>query len=559
MNRFAPLALIAVSLHAATAAEPTLERRWVYLQLNLQVGENVEQAREIMQRAKAVGYNGVVLADFKLNILDRVPDFYFKNAGEFKKAADELELEIIPAVAPIGYSDGILAHDPNLAEGLPTRGTNFIVRNGTAELISALKDPLPGGGFEEHKNHLVPGWSFQDDPGKSSFVDTDVKHSGKGSLRWDNPQSNARVSRIVSVTPWRQYHASVWIKTKDYKSASSVRLFAMGKDGHELSFSNLGVKQNQDWTQHHVVFNSLDNDEVRIYCGTWGGSHGVLWMDDLRLEETALVNLVRRPGCPLIVRDEDGFVFEEGKDFAELVDPQLGQTPYAGSFDVWHDPPKLKLLPTSRIPDGCELFVDSFHTVTIYDGQVTCCLAEPKVFAVLEDQVRRVERLFSPKTYYMSHDEIRVANWCDACRKEGRSAGDLLAENVRRCAAVIHGVNKDAELCVWSDMFDPHHNAQADFYLVNGDLSGSWNGLPQGMTIINWNHEKASKSLSFFADQGHRQVLSGFYDGDPTAIAGWLKTAEGVAGVNGAMYTTWRNDFSHLETFAKAAWGDPQK
>ncbi len=240
------VAAVAVSLSVASAAEPTLSRRWVYLQLNLQVAENVEKAGEIMRRAKAAGYNGVVLADFKLNILDRVPDFYFKNAAAFKKAADELGLEIIPAVAPIGYSDGILAHDPNLAEGIPVRGTKLVVLDGFANLTSELKNPLPGGSFEEHKNHLVPGWSFQDEPGKWSFVDTEVKHAGKSSLRWDKPKGNARVSRVVTVSPWRQHHASVWIKTSEYKSASSVRLFAMGKDGHELSFSNLGVKQNQD-------------------------------------------------------------------------------------------------------------------------------------------------------------------------------------------------------------------------------------------------------------------------------------------------------------------------
>src|SRR5260221_6380313 len=28
------------------------------------------------------------------------------------------------------------------------------------------------------------------------------------------------------------------------------------------------------------------SSEIRLYCGTWGGRGGVLWMDDLRLEET---------------------------------------------------------------------------------------------------------------------------------------------------------------------------------------------------------------------------------------------------------------------------------
>ena len=34
------------------------------------------------------------------------------------------------------------------------------------------------------------------------------------------------------------------------------------------------VKGTQDWTEHHVVFNSLDNSEVNVYLGVWGGGKG---------------------------------------------------------------------------------------------------------------------------------------------------------------------------------------------------------------------------------------------------------------------------------------------
>jgi hypothetical protein len=278
-------------------------------------------------------------------------------------------------------------------------------------------------------------------------------------------------------------------------------------------------------------------------------------MDDLRLEETAFVNLLRRDGCPLTVRDERGNALVEGKDFVELRDPKAGTSPWAGNFDVWHEPPQLTLTPNSRIQAGQKLHVGFFHTVTIYDGQVTCCLDHPQVFEVLKDQVQRVEQLFAPKTYFLSHDEIRVANWCDSCRKEGRTAGRLLADNVRRCVAIVREVNPDAGLCVWSDMFDPHHNAHDEFYLVNGDLAGSWEGLPREMIVVNWNHGEAAKSMSFFGERGHDQVLAGYYDHDPRQIASWLKTGATAPGAHGAMYTTWQNDFSKLEEFARAAWG----
>lgn len=555
------VAVLCCGMRDSSAAD-AIKDRWVYLQMNLQVAENVDRAEEILKRAAAAGYNGVVLADYKLNILDRVPDHYFKHAERFKQTARELNLEIIPAVAPIGYSDGLLAHNPNLAEGIPVREALFVVKGRTARLESTLKNPLPGGEFEEHRNHLVPGWSFQDHPGKASFVDTTVKHGGKSSLRWENlgtagneTGGNGRVSRVVKVEPWRQYHASVWIKTQDFETPGSVRLFAMGSDGRSISYNSLGVQPTQDWTEHHMIFNSLENSEIRIYCGTWGGRGGTLWMDDLQLEETAFVNLLRRSGCPLVVRGEQGEEYEEGKDFAELKDPKMGQIPWSGQFDVYHEPPVLTIPARSRIRDGQRLRVGFYHTVTIYEGQVTCCLDHPEVFAILENQIRRVDELFAPKTYFLSHDEIRLANWCESCNRPGRSAGELLAGNVRRCVETVRKIRPEARLCVWSDMFDPHHNAVADFYLVNGDLAGSWEGLPKGMTVVNWNSGKPQQSLPWFGKRGHPQVLAGYYDGDPANITKWLQAGAGVPGIEGVMYTTWRSDFSNLEAFAKSAWG----
>ena len=192
--------------------------------------------------------------------------------------------------------------------------------------------------------------------------------------------------------------------------------------------------------------------------------------------------------------------------------------------------------------------------MTIYDNQVPCSLSEPKVFEVVEDQVRRVEELFHPQTYFFSQDEIRVANWSQQDEKANLTAGELLAQNVRHCTEIVRKINPRARLCIWSDMFDPHHNAVDNFYLVNGNLAGSWEGLPKEMTVMNWNSGKAKESLPFFASRGHSQVLAGYYDSDPKNIIRWLEAGKGQK-VEGVMYTTWQSNFSDLEKFAKAAWG----
>ena len=52
-------------------------------------------------------------------------------------------------------------------------------------------------------------------------------------------------------------------------------------------------KPDQDWTEIEVVFNSLDSSEITVYLGVWGGLKGSLWLDDWKLEELSLVNVLR--------------------------------------------------------------------------------------------------------------------------------------------------------------------------------------------------------------------------------------------------------------------------
>ena len=86
--------------------------------------------------------------------------------------------------------------------------------------------------------------------------------------------------------------------------------------------------------------------------------------------------------------------------------------------------------------------------------------------------------MFKPKTFFMSHDEIRVANWCQACQ-----AGEDPRRAAGRERSPLRGIVKDvdpkAEIVVWSDMFDPNHNAVDRYYLANGSFARSWEGLPE--------------------------------------------------------------------------------
>jgi uncharacterized repeat protein (TIGR01451 family) len=110
-------------------------------------------------------------------------------------------------------------------------------------------------------------------------------------------------------------------------------------------------------------------------------------------------------------------------------------------------------------------------------------------------------------------------------------------------------------------MFDPWHNAIDNYYFVEGNIAGSWAGLPAGVTILNWNLSNLQNSLTWFSGLNaqqpvpYRQIIAGYYDsGDGAAAAAQeLEQARGIPGVAGLMYTTWNPDYSQLQAFAVAA------
>src|SRR5262245_18084161 len=131
----------------------------------------------------------------------------------------------------------------------------------------------------------------------------------------------------------------------------------------------------------------------------------------------------------------------------------------------------------------------------------------------------------------------------------------MLADNIRRCVGILKESSPGARVAVWSDMFDAHHNAVDGYYLVNGSLKGSWEGLPREVVIANWNGGKAVESLKWFADRGHAQVIAGYYDGDLSNFRKWHAAAQGVPRVSGFMYTTWQNKYDHLDAYGRALLG----
>jgi hypothetical protein len=535
--------IVLLGCASADAAGRNLSKRWLFVWQDLSDPKAVDRVIARLPRAQAASYNACVLP----------AEIAPSKVEELKREAKRHGLDLIPIVM-----GGMVGADRNLAEGVPVKDALFVAKGGVATFAPDPPISLPGAGFDRAPANRFEGWEFQDDPGVTTFFDQQVKHGGSGSVRMErfgqgNPYGNCRLSRVIELQPFRQYAIKVWVKTQDFATPGSaeVKVLTTGEPTRALSFQTFGLRRTQDWTEEYVVFNSLDHHEARLYVGVWGGKGGRIWWDELSLEEMGLVNVLRRPGTPVSVRGEDGVAYQEGRDFEPIRDPQLHP------WRPYHEMPVIRLTPNSRIPEGARLRVSYYHPVVIYEDRVDTCLSEPKVFELWREQIKKANDLLHPPAFFMSHDEIRVINWCQACQSRRMTPGQLLADNVRRAAQIIREIRPDAEIWVWNDMFDPLHNAVDDYYLCNGSLKGSWEGLDPGIGIVNWYGRLKGKNCRFFSDLGEKQVLAGYYDGDEdgSAIAEWLKGTEEIPGIVGAMYTTWADKYDAMEAWARKAWG----
>jgi hypothetical protein len=515
-----------------------LQKRWLFVWRNMSDPREVDRVIARLPRAQADGYNGVALSH---NVAPA-------KAAELRQAAKQHGLDLIAIV--MGGS-----RDRNYAEGVLSQDALFVARAGTATHQPDVPTRLLNGDFEDVAGNHFNGWSLQDDEGSTTFADHAVTHGGKTSLRMENvgknPFRHCRLAQPLKLQPRRQYRIAFWLKSENLSPADAEVKVLAPDAKRAISFQTFRKDRTQDWTHYDLVFNSLEHSDAMLYLGSWSGREGKLWWDDLSVEEIALVNVLRRPGCPVTVRGEAGAAYEEGRDYQRIVDPELHP------WRAYHAPPVMRLTLNTRIREGERLRVSNYHPLIIYQDRVTSCLSEPKIFADWQEEVKRVDELLHPAAFLMSHDELRVVNQCALCQGMKLTPGQLLAWNVRKAAQIIRQARADAEVWVWNDMFDPLHNAKDDYYAVNGSLKGSWEGLDRGIGIVNWHGALMGKNCQFFADLGLKQVLAGYYDHDEdgSGIAAWLANTRGVPGIVGAMYTTWEDRYDAMDAWARKAWG----
>ncbi|MBN2290518.1 MAG: hypothetical protein JXQ83_14385 [Candidatus Glassbacteria bacterium] len=552
MRRCVVISLLVVMLSGAAACggQKVLPYRWVFIHGKcLEDMDQLKKLGEIARTCSEHGLNGMVLSTC-LDRIDLEPTYNFKNLVEIKRVCDKYGVELIPSFMGVGYNAHLLAHDKNLAEGLPVRDALFVVRDGRAALVDDPPVGIANGGFESYHGHRADGFSLQVEPGRQVFVDTGQFKEGKASLRFENlagfEEESSLLTQEVAVHPYRCYRVSCWVKVDGVEYPGDVfPLLVRGSDGRRLQFYIPPLPAEGEWRRAVIGFHSKGYDKVTISVGVPGDTSGVFWIDDMQIREEGMVNVLRRPGTPLTVRGEkSGVVYQEGRDYAPVKDPVMSLL-----FD--HDGPDIGILPGSRISGGERLRVSFYNVPPIYQGQTPVCMSEPKVYETWKNLARLLHEYLRPNKYYLGTDELRTACSCEACRQRGLSAAQMLGDCVTRQAEIIWELNPEAELFIWSDMFDPNHNALgyqgSYFYHVDETFKDSWNYIPRKLHIVCWYREVRDKSLAHFSGLGFRTV--GSSSGGLDAAAEWLESLSETPNACGIMYTTWSENFEPLADF----------
>lgn len=495
-------------LAAAVCGEEVYKERWNYMGGSILTAESTLKMVEIIRKSAEVGCTHVLWAGSRG---PRIPELNDRQRAQAEFVMDEaqrLGVKIIPSIFSIGYSGRYFHFDSNLAAGVPVKGMPFVVKG-----TSALPDPALALNADRLK---------KDGDGLTAAYDV----------------------------PRFMYYRVNYIMTRKPEDREEMFQVTSSNGKRWNSRTNPTVKEQDGVFLVETVFNTLEADAIKVRINAYGGD-----VRGVKIEPAGMLLILRRERIPLTVTNEDGtFHYEEGVDFEPVSDPVVAVRPFPGEFPLDHPAPAIRLKEGTRIRDGERILVSFWHHVRIYDDQDVITMEDPAVWDILELEVKEVMNLWHPEGLMLNYDEIRVAGW------EGMEGtpGQMLAAHFKRACELARKYAPDATLYTWSDMFTPYHNARpfeekGYYYLVNGNWDGGWEGLAPEVVIMNW-YSPDERTIKFFADRGHKQVLCGYYDVMTTDrikenIAKWKNVAGDLPGILGFMYTTWRSNYTYLDDF----------
>ncbi len=536
---------LSVDIPIVPAGTNVFEDRLVFYRGNLAIDEDRDRLIGVMRDAARWKWNGIVIEESGC-LKQLIPDIAcLANLEIVKAEAEVLGLNFNPYT--FSQSEANKGSAMDLREAFPAE-TKF-VRSGSSAFPQAEPNVvLANGGFETFTGNTPSGWAV-DAPGTISFVDTNKTHSGRASLRFQNPASDAahsyhaRALQYVPARPFASYKISAWVSTDAFSNPALIKFYVVGGSNKRILWSNrdggLGSTKpaaTQGWTRFEIDVNSLENSQLIIYVAATGVATGKVWFDDVAIAETGLYMTVRRPTTPIVVRGYAGTpIYSEGRDFV------------VGSE-------QLTIPTSSTIPAGAALKVSWYQLANTAELWTVPGVATlPVFYDVLRTNALAVKsKLGNIDAWAIRANEWRVGAWDQSA--DGMTMGDYLANFGKQVEGIINSVAPGTRVLAWNDMFDPYHNAgPVLYYMAKGPLYGAWTGFSTNVVILNWYNAGTTANMEFWAGldpkypkKPHQQILCVYYE-NLNNVKLWLTLldqaeAKGVKGVRGVMYTTWSND-----------------
>jgi hypothetical protein len=345
----------------------------------------------------------------------------------------------------------------------------------------------------------------------------------------------------------------LWTKT-EAAAGSIVSLNPVTSTGTVLGYPTW--HNTPDWSRSVVVFDSMENSTVEIQMTVQPTPTAKIWIDDLTIEDVGLLNVTKRDDCPILIKGDDGTIFNELVDVDEIKDPFVPAGAAGPVPDELHDTPQPALSGNSRLHENQTVLMD-YYAAALVENKPTLCINEGPAKAMLKAEIKRVMTLTHPRYVFINVDHVKALGWDPACEANGGSAGAMLANFIREEAAAVTAVDPTAQVATYSSMFDPDADAKETYFMARGGTAGSFRGLPKNTILLNDNFVSGAQSLKFFSHLGCPQILLGYFDnaaGVPP-IDQWQKASNGIPGVKGFCYVTRVSDYSHLTDFIHSATG----
>ncbi len=519
---------------------PSLEKRWFFCFGYERTRVGLDAIKKLL--ATAHNFNGMVLSSWDLDAVGHWSADDKALLSELAAYCAERNIELIPTGFSAGYGGAALGHDRSFAAALPV-ALQLIARDGriVAEEAANL---LRNGSFAERQGDRFEHFALQDAPGSVSFADDDkwgtcMRLEGFGKY----PHGHGRLMQRVRIEPQRAYRFTFDLRTESLAPLGSLKAVLLAAQNQLASMSPVR-QSDQSWRECHLSFISQKPAEIGVYVGVWGGISGRLWIDNLHFSQSNdLADIVRRTGTPLILSSRERDVqFVEGEDFEPIrCQPRLDA---------------IAISRGSRIREGERLQLDAYKIPSVqhdWGNQISLCMSNPALYEHWAAQARALYAIFPFKTFLLSMDEIRNGGGCAVCQERqarGETMGSILGGCISRQRAMLKALDPEIEVCIWSDMLDPSHNARSDYFGVVGDFDGSWKHVPRDVTIICWHDGIAEKSLRFFANEGFRTVGAAYYDtGNLDNSRRWLRALAATPGSSGIMFTSWEKQYDLMEAF----------